>query len=66
MWEERRASASAKRRERESLRAARESAWRVEEAEREASSMASKRETTLSGSCSRRRRGLAAAGVSGC
>jgi len=46
-WEERRASASAKRRERERRRAASESAWRVDAAEMEAVSMASRMETTV-------------------
>jgi hypothetical protein len=60
MWEERSFSASAYRPARERRRAARESAWRVELAEREAVSTASRRETERSGSYSRRRRVLAA------
>uniref|UniRef100_A0A8R7QU88 Uncharacterized protein n=1 Tax=Triticum urartu TaxID=4572 RepID=A0A8R7QU88_TRIUA len=65
MWDERSASASACRPARVRRRAARESAWRVEPAEREAVSMASRRETARSASYSRRRRVLAAEDVRG-
>jgi hypothetical protein len=60
MWEERSFSASACRPARERRRAARESAWRVVLAEREAVSTASRRERVRSASYSRRRRVLAA------